>query len=206
MIGVLGFDSRRRLGIFLFTTASRTALGPTQPPIQRVPGAHILAVKRPRRETDHSLHLVPRSRMRGVISPLPQYIFMAWCLVKPRDNFTLPLLYCITQTLAVAQLVKMFPTYMVLLYSGNKSDAVVGAGHRRQFLDWYGFRFSTTLCNMFITELRDYVVFSVVYTDLWTFDMYCAYGSAHTFSHLNYVKPSCILIYPRVCFARFRWV
>jgi hypothetical protein len=32
MIGVLGFDSRRGLGIFLFTTASRTALGPNQPP------------------------------------------------------------------------------------------------------------------------------------------------------------------------------
>jgi len=29
-----GFDSRQRLGIFLFTTASRMALGPTQPPIQ----------------------------------------------------------------------------------------------------------------------------------------------------------------------------
>jgi hypothetical protein len=30
---------RRELGIFLFTTASRTALGPTQLPIQWVPGA-----------------------------------------------------------------------------------------------------------------------------------------------------------------------
>jgi hypothetical protein len=30
----LGFDSRQRLGIFLFTTASRTALGPIQPPTQ----------------------------------------------------------------------------------------------------------------------------------------------------------------------------
>jgi hypothetical protein len=26
--------------------------------------------------------------MRGVIPPLPQYAFMAWCLVKLRDNFT----------------------------------------------------------------------------------------------------------------------
>jgi hypothetical protein len=26
--------------------------------------------------------------MRGAISPLPQYAFMAWCLVKHRDNFT----------------------------------------------------------------------------------------------------------------------
>jgi hypothetical protein len=25
--------------------------------------------------------------MRGAIPPLPQYVFMAWCLVKRRDNF-----------------------------------------------------------------------------------------------------------------------
>jgi hypothetical protein len=53
-IGVLGFDSRRGLGNFLFTTASRTALGPTQPPSQWVPGALSLGVKRPGREADHS--------------------------------------------------------------------------------------------------------------------------------------------------------
>jgi hypothetical protein len=53
-IGVLGFDSRRGLGIFLFTTVSRTALGPTQPPIQWVPGALSLGVKRPGRVADHA--------------------------------------------------------------------------------------------------------------------------------------------------------
>jgi hypothetical protein len=26
--------------------------------------------------------------MRGAIPPLPQYVSMAWCLVKHRDNFT----------------------------------------------------------------------------------------------------------------------
>jgi hypothetical protein len=26
--------------------------------------------------------------MRGAIPPLSQYVFMAWCLVKHRDNFT----------------------------------------------------------------------------------------------------------------------
>jgi hypothetical protein len=54
MIGVLGFDSWRGLGIFLFTTASRTALRPTQPPIQWVPEALSLGVKLPGREADHS--------------------------------------------------------------------------------------------------------------------------------------------------------
>jgi hypothetical protein len=34
------------------------------------------------------LHLVPRSRVSGTILPLPQYVFMAWFLVKHRDNFT----------------------------------------------------------------------------------------------------------------------
>jgi len=40
-------------------------------------------------------HLVPRSRMRGAMPPLTQYVFMAWCLVKHRDNFTLLYLYVI---------------------------------------------------------------------------------------------------------------
>jgi hypothetical protein len=49
-----GFDSRQGLGIFLFTTASRPVLGPTQPPIQWTPGALSVGVKRPGREADHS--------------------------------------------------------------------------------------------------------------------------------------------------------
>jgi hypothetical protein len=48
------FFPRWGLGIFLFTTASRTALGPTQPPILWVPVTLSLGVKRPDREADHS--------------------------------------------------------------------------------------------------------------------------------------------------------
>jgi hypothetical protein len=51
-IEILKFDSWRGLGIFLFTTATSTALGPTQPPIQWVPGALYLVEKRPRSEAD----------------------------------------------------------------------------------------------------------------------------------------------------------
>jgi hypothetical protein len=79
----------RGLEIFLFTTTSRTALGPTQPPIQWVPGALSLGVKQPGREADHS---PPSSTEVKECVELylhsPQYAFMAWCLVKHRDNFT----------------------------------------------------------------------------------------------------------------------
>jgi hypothetical protein len=50
--GRSGSDSRRGLGIFLFDTVSRAALGPTQPPIQWVPGAPSLG---PGHEADHPL-------------------------------------------------------------------------------------------------------------------------------------------------------
>jgi hypothetical protein len=48
-----------------------------------------LGVKRSGREADHS---PPSSaEVKNVcraIPPLPQYVFMAWCLVKHRYNFT----------------------------------------------------------------------------------------------------------------------
>jgi hypothetical protein len=49
-----GFESRQWLGIFLFTTMSRPALRPTQPPIQWVPRAISLGIKRSGGEIDHS--------------------------------------------------------------------------------------------------------------------------------------------------------
>jgi hypothetical protein len=49
-----GSSPGHRLGIFLFTTMSRPALWPNQPPIQWVPVALFLKVKRPGREADHS--------------------------------------------------------------------------------------------------------------------------------------------------------
>jgi hypothetical protein len=68
---------------------SRTALEPTQPPIQWVPGTLSLGVKRPGREVDHlPLSGAEVKIMRGALPPLPQYVFMTWCLVKHRDNFT----------------------------------------------------------------------------------------------------------------------
>jgi hypothetical protein len=76
-IGVLGFESRRRLGIFLFTTTSLTALGPTQPPVQGVPGALSLGVKWPGREADHSLLSSAEVKNAWSYTSIPQYVFMA---------------------------------------------------------------------------------------------------------------------------------
>jgi hypothetical protein len=75
-------------GIFLFTTTSRTALGPTQPPLQWVPGALSVGVKRPGREADHSPPSSAEVKNAWSYTSAPQYVFMAWCLVKHRDNFT----------------------------------------------------------------------------------------------------------------------
>jgi hypothetical protein len=87
-IGVLGFDSRRGLGIFLFTTASRTTLWPTQPPIQWVPGSLSLGVKRPGREADH---LSPPSAEVKVWVELYLHSLntslLSGAQLKQRDNF-----------------------------------------------------------------------------------------------------------------------
>jgi hypothetical protein len=89
-LGVLGFDSRRRLEIFLFTTAvSRTALGPTQPPIQWIPGALSLGIKQPGSESDHSPPSIAEVKeWVELYLHSSQYVLMALCLVKHRDNFT----------------------------------------------------------------------------------------------------------------------
>jgi hypothetical protein len=76
-------------GIFLIT-ACRTALGLTQPPIQWVPGALSLGVKRPGHEADTHLHLVQRSKNERSYSSTLQYAFMAWCSVKKSTGTSLP--------------------------------------------------------------------------------------------------------------------
>jgi hypothetical protein len=81
---------RGTMEVLLFTTASRPALGHTQPPIQCVLGSLTPGEESDRgvKLTTH-LHLVPRSRMRGAIPPLPLFFFMAWWLVRHRNKFLL---------------------------------------------------------------------------------------------------------------------
>jgi hypothetical protein len=87
-IWVLGFDSRWGLRIFLFITMSRMVLGPTQPPIQWMPGSLSLGVKWLRHEADHSPPSSAEVKNASSYISTPQYIFMASCLVKHRDNIT----------------------------------------------------------------------------------------------------------------------
>jgi hypothetical protein len=70
--------------IFVFTIASRTALWPTQPPIQWVPGAISLGVKRPVREADHTPPSSAEVKNAWSYTSSPQYAFMAWCSVKQK--------------------------------------------------------------------------------------------------------------------------
>jgi hypothetical protein len=90
-----GFESWwQGLGIFLFTTVSRPALGPTQPPIQWVPGNLSLGVKWHGCEADH----LPPSKCQAQ-ECMEQYLHSlntpSWCgsKSKHKDNFTFTLYY-----------------------------------------------------------------------------------------------------------------
>jgi hypothetical protein len=82
-------DKWKGVVIFLVTTASRPALGPTQPPIQLVLGALSLGIKRPDREADHS---PPSSaEVKECVELYLHSLNMpSWRCVKLklRDNFT----------------------------------------------------------------------------------------------------------------------
>jgi hypothetical protein len=117
-IGVLGIDSRRGLGICLFTTKSRTALGPTQPPIQWAPGALSVGVKRPGREADHSSPSsaeVKEWMELYLHSPTPSLRFVQF-KKKLRDNFT----FTFTLSLSLSYL----PGYSPFLRKSYYSDLI----------------------------------------------------------------------------------
>jgi hypothetical protein len=74
-------DGRQGTRIFyFFATASRQALGSTQPSVQGVLGA-----KLPEREAG-------KVKNKWSYTSTFPYVFMAWCLLKHRDNFIFYLL------------------------------------------------------------------------------------------------------------------
>jgi hypothetical protein len=86
-IGVRGFASRQWLGIFLFSTASRRALGPTQPPIQWVPRLSP-GVKRQGREADNSPPPSAKVKNAWRYASTPPIRLHSWYLLSTRT--TLP--------------------------------------------------------------------------------------------------------------------
>jgi hypothetical protein len=73
-------------GILLSATASRPALGPIQPPVQRVPDALPPGVKGPGREADRSPPSTAEVKNVWSYTSTPLYASMVWCLVQQRDN------------------------------------------------------------------------------------------------------------------------
>jgi hypothetical protein len=85
-----GFNSQQGLGIFLFTTAFRPVLWPSQPPLQWILGALFPGLMQLGPVADHSPPCSAKVNACSYTST-PPYVFMAWCLVKPRDDFTFTL-------------------------------------------------------------------------------------------------------------------
>jgi hypothetical protein len=61
---------------FLFSTSSRLAVGPTQPPLQCVPGALSPGIKWQGREADHSPPASAKVKKMWIYTSTPPYAFM----------------------------------------------------------------------------------------------------------------------------------
>jgi hypothetical protein len=77
-----GLDDRRvavrvLIGSRIFSISSRQALGPTQPPIQWVPGVLSPGVKRQGREAHHSPPASAEVKKMWIYTSTPPYAFMA---------------------------------------------------------------------------------------------------------------------------------
>jgi hypothetical protein len=84
--GRQGFDSRQELGVFLFVTASRLALGPTQPPVGS--GGYFPGVQWPWHVADHSPPSFDEVMNAWSYTSTLPHVLMTWYLVKHWDNFT----------------------------------------------------------------------------------------------------------------------
>jgi hypothetical protein len=71
-------------------------------------------VKRPGREADRSPPFSAKVKMRGAISPLPQYAFMAWCSVKKDTVTTLPFLLSVNLMTSPPTCAWAFKCYIII--------------------------------------------------------------------------------------------
>jgi hypothetical protein len=72
------------MGYFLLPSSFRPALGSTQHPIQLVPGTVIQGIKRQGCEVDPSTPSSSKISNKRGYAFTPQYLFMAWCLIKQK--------------------------------------------------------------------------------------------------------------------------
>jgi hypothetical protein len=97
--------SRRRTKFYMRTkwqTSTQPPWGPPSLPSNGYQGLFPWGYSgRGAKLTTH-LHLVPKSKNAWSYTSTPQYAFMAWCLVKNKDNFTFTLAY--TQLSSVANI------------------------------------------------------------------------------------------------------
>jgi hypothetical protein len=77
-----GFGVRVPIWSRIFSTSSRLALGPTQPPIQWVPAAFPPGVKRQGREADNSPPTSAEVKKTWIYTSTLPYAFMAYCLIS----------------------------------------------------------------------------------------------------------------------------
>jgi hypothetical protein len=74
--------------IFMYSQSSSLALGPTQPPVQLVPG-FFPGSKAVSRDVDHSSPLSTEVEVRVTITLLPLYTFTSWTGTAPSYYFAL---------------------------------------------------------------------------------------------------------------------
>jgi hypothetical protein len=85
--------------------------------------------------------------MRGAITPLPQYAFMAWCLVKHRDNFTFTFSvvdFCVSVIYVLRKIWSNISGESKTVYHKNKQYITVIWGCIQKFLDWVDYEITTT--------------------------------------------------------------
>jgi hypothetical protein len=75
--GAVGVGSPERVRNLLFSASSRSALGPTQSPIQWVPGSLSPGVKRSGRGADHSPPTSAEVKKIRIYASIPPYALMA---------------------------------------------------------------------------------------------------------------------------------
>jgi hypothetical protein len=118
-------SSPYRVKNFLFSTSSRQALGPAQPPIQWVPGLFPLGLSSRGVKLTTHLQLVRRSRKYGSIHSLPHTpSWRSVYLVKHGVNFTFYLIH------RVHGLYLNHAGFLVGLYCDHEDEGVM---FRRKF-------------------------------------------------------------------------